>query len=58
MLLGLWHPPAISSNDKERTVDRSDSGKHVLDETLVARNINESNIDSVELGPGEPEIDR
>jgi len=57
MFLGLWHPSAVGSNHQESTIDGSDAGKHVLDETLMTWDVNESNIDSVEVGPGEPEID-
>jgi len=52
MLPGLGHDPLIGSDDEGHQVDAGCPGHHVLDELLMARNVN----DSEDLATGERQM--
>ena len=63
VLLGLRHPPIVGGDDEQGEVDRADAGDHVLDEVLVARDVDDPDRDdvtpsAVRVEVGEAEVDR
>jgi hypothetical protein len=59
MLKGLGHGPFVGGDDQEGRVDAADSSQHVLDEALMARNVDDADRGAAGQGePGEAEIDR
>ena len=57
MLLGLRHPTLIGGDHEQRGIGPADPGKHVLDEPFVTGDVDETHVDSSEIGPGEAEVD-
>ena len=58
MLAGLGHGPLIGSDDEEGEVDTAGAGEHVLDEALVAGDVDDAYVASRGQGePGEAEVD-
>ena len=59
MLARLWHDALVCRNHEEREVDAPNAGKHVLDEPLVAGNINNPRFFAGgQPQPGEAKVDR
>ena len=44
MFLGLRHPPVVRGHHKQGQVNRADAGHHVLHEILVARDIDDAQV--------------
>ena len=58
MLKGLGHRAFIGSNNEQRGVDAANPGQHVLDESLVARDVDKAHRLPVgEREPGEAQVD-
>src|SRR5262245_12814475 len=59
MFTSLWHDRFIGGDDKHDEIDSTDSGKHVLDEALMARNVNKTNGGiGINREVREPQVDR
>src|SRR5687768_9108430 len=57
MLAGLRLDRLVRGDDEQRAVDAADAGEHVLDETLVAGNVDEADLVVVGEPAGKAEVD-
>ena len=57
MLAGLRHHRLVRGDDENDEVDAADAGQHVLDESLMARNVDERQMQALDCRMGETEID-
>ena len=58
VFLGLRHPAFVCGNHKQGDVEPSGPGEHVLDESLVAGDVDEPHRVVADLSPRETEVDR
>ena len=59
VLGGLRHGAFVGGDDEQRGVDAADTGQHVLDEALVAGDVDDADVcPAGQRQPGEAEIDR
>ena len=58
MLARLWHHRFIGRDDEDDEIDAADAGEHVLDEPLMAGNVDERDVDVADHRVREAEIDR
>ena len=58
MFPGLRHHPFISGDNQQGQVNTTNPGQHILDEVLVARDVNNAYFPSAgQLEPGKTEVD-
>ena len=58
MLARLRHHGFVGRHDKDDEIDAAGAGEHVLDEALVARDVDERHVDVADRHVGEAEVDR
>jgi hypothetical protein len=59
MLAGLRHRPFVSRYDQEEQIEACGSGKHVLHEIFMARNVNHPDLEFLaQIQASETKIDR
>ena len=59
VLARLWHNPLVGGNHQQSRINAADTGKHILDEALMARHVDDTHLAPAwQFEPGKAKIDR